>query len=1027
MSRSLRLTIFFSSMMASFVLQAQYKNLYFRHYNSSSGLTMSEALCVFEDSRHFLWVGSSYGLTRYDGREFRNFISGPDAPERIFDNAISAIQEDGRGFIWLAINRGGLVRMDPFKLEKEKIDCPKSLGDWADLKPQTLVIDEKDRIWVGTAMGLYVYDQVSRVITPLSVFSSLGKNISITKLYRDGQNRIWVGTRKNGLFVRESGKDIFIQVASGKSTGSVNGISFKTGTKGLVATDQGLFSLDKLDFNHPWTINKAGFISMMEPLMDVLQDDKNNIWMATPENGLRIYFPETGFLDVLKESTNTARGLLSNRVYSLYEDSREGIWVSSENGLQGFNGRSQLFNVYPGLNSMSNELRGATIYGIQESGNDLLLATSGGVLVYDRATNQYVPVHFKDDGPPKVIRFRTFTPTSKDQWMVSSDKGMYDLIRDASGYLLRPISWPKYADTLKGMSFRNAILEKGGNIWFGTTDNGLIYLDFQKGKIDIYRHDNVDPGSICDDIIYVLNEDREGNLMIGTENGFSLMNKATHKVRNFIFDTTKGKGLNNRMVADAYDNGEQYLLATQGGGLNKIDKKTGRYSYVTTRDGLCSDAIYTIIPQGDSMFWLGTINGLARLDIRNSRILNFDVNDGMTSNEFNMSSKFVNPRGEVFMATNNGVISFFPQELGKAGLNPDIQLIRVGRNGEYLTDSLASVVNKTRSINYNHGEDIDLEFSPMVFFGNNNYRLKYSLVGTGMRENWREGEKGYLIPLFQIPAGEYKLFVQIFDNTGMRSSPVWSIRINVVPPFWKTTSFLLLVFFLSGLALIILVVSYFRRRLRTQEIKYSQQQLIERERTRISADLHDDIGGGLTAIRLMSEMIKEKDNNSPQQDILLKISDTSNELVQKMNEIVWALNSSQDDLPSLIAYIRRFAVSYLDDMGIRTSVTIPDTIPDMKVSGLNRRNIFLIVKEALNNLVKHSEAGNAEITISLDSELRIIIRDDGIGFQTSVGKPLGNGLRNMSSRAEKFDGHVEISGEKGTTVTFGIPLVKLNP
>jgi ligand-binding sensor domain-containing protein/signal transduction histidine kinase len=1025
MVRSFRLTFCILALLASLCGHSQYYNLYFRNFNSSSGLSLSEVVCMFEDSRGFLWVGTSYGITRYDGRSFRTFIQGPDDPVNHEDNTIEAITEDSHGNMWFAVYNGGLLRMDPVSLRMEMIACPSSGHLWRDLKPYTLEVDEKDRIWVGTEHGLFIYDPETGRYTEPAAPSSFGKGTNVLKLSRDAHNRVWVGTKENGLYYREPGSLSLSQVSRGEVTSGINGISFSKGGKGWLATRNGLFSLDRDSASRSWEVHRAPFFPQNEPLIDVLVDDRNNLWMATPEKGLLIYFPITGYLDVLNENYTSARGLLSNRLFSLFRDNRGGVWVAGENGLQGFNGNAQIFNIYPGLTSMSNELRGASIYGIYETDNDLLLATSGGVLIYNRLTNRYVPLKVPKEIRSYAIRYRTFTRTGKNKWLLSSDKGIYELVRQKENYELRQAALPRYADTLHKESIRKCILEPDGSMWIATTGDGLFHLDMVGRKMDYYRHDPSDAASLCDDNIYVMDMDRQGNLMIGTDNGLTVMDRNTRAMHSYRFDAEKGKGLNNRMVYDVFDDGANYWIATMGGGLNKVGKASGHFSYLTTRDGLSSNAIYTLIPQDDSVLWLGTVNGLSRFSLRNSGFRSFDVNDGMTANEFNMSSKFMNEEGEIFMATISSVISFKPGELGSVGLNPGIHLSRIRKNGRYVSDSLAAMVNTDRIIEYNYGDDIYLEYSPMAFFGNNNYSLKYKVEGEGQDGEWKEGEAGYMIPLVKHEPGNYRLSVQIFENPGMRPSPVWEMRMTVVPPFQKTVAFRLIAAGLFLLAAFLAIRSYILRRLKRQRMDFEQQQLIEKERSRISSELHDDIGGGLTAIRLMSEMVKDSEADEERRGIFLKISNASNELVQKMNEIVWALNVNQDDLPSLIAYTRRFSVSYLDDMGIRAYVTVPEDIPDMRVTGVNRRHIFLLVKEALNNLVKHSGATEAEIQFIIDGTLRILIRDNGRGFFPASGKRQGNGLANMEKRAAMMGGRFAISGDAGTTVSFTIPLDRL--
>jgi signal transduction histidine kinase len=197
----------------------------------------------------------------------------------------------------------------------------------------------------------------------------------------------------------------------------------------------------------------------------------------------------------------------------------------------------------------------------------------------------------------------------------------------------------------------------------------------------------------------------------------------------------------------------------------------------------------------------------------------------------------------------------------------------------------------------------------------------------------------------------------------------------------------------------------------------------DKERNRISQEIHDDIGSGLTSIRLMSEVAKAKNEKreSPDQE-LDKISTTSNELMDKMNEIIWTMNSRNDTLPNLIAYLRHQVVEFFEPFHINLRLVIPENIPDAEISGEIRRNILLTVKEALHNIVKHSHATRVELTFSVDKDFIICISDNGVGFDPLQIKAHNNGIRNMEERVRSIGGIFHLNRHHGTTVTLNIPL-----
>ncbi len=197
----------------------------------------------------------------------------------------------------------------------------------------------------------------------------------------------------------------------------------------------------------------------------------------------------------------------------------------------------------------------------------------------------------------------------------------------------------------------------------------------------------------------------------------------------------------------------------------------------------------------------------------------------------------------------------------------------------------------------------------------------------------------------------------------------------------------------------------------------------DKERNRISQEIHDDIGSGLTSIRLMSEVAKAKNEKRESPDLELdKISTTSSELMDKMNEIIWTMNTRNDTLPNLIAYLRHQVVEFFEPFHINLRLIIPENIPDAEISGEIRRNILLTVKESLHNIVKHSQATRVELTFSINKDFAICISDNGVGFDPLQIKAHNNGIRNMEERVRSIGGVFHINKHNGTTVTLNIPL-----
>jgi len=262
----------------------------------------------------------------------------------------------------------------------------------------------------------------------------------------------------------------------------------------------------------------------------------------------------------------------------------------------------------------------------------------------------------------------------------------------------------------------------------------------------------------------------------------------------------------------------------------------------------------------------------------------------------------------------------------------------------------------------------------------------------------------------------------VADRKSVWNRPLFYYELGVV---------LELVFFLSGVAyknrrdIIEQVKERERFKLENERKEFEKQMAVmaaqQDERNRISADMHDELGSGVTAIRLMSEIVKSKMKQTSLPEIE-KISNSANDLLGKMNTIIWTMKSSNDTLESLVAYIRAHAIEFFDTTPINCSVHVSD-IPDIEMSGEKRRNIFLGVKEALNNIMKHSMASEVQIDIMVEDDILIIkIADNGMGIDTEKLRRFGNGLNNMKRRMQSIQGDFKIETEKGTIVHFELPV-----
>lgn len=296
------------------------------------------------------------------------------------------------------------------------------------------------------------------------------------------------------------------------------------------------------------------------------------------------------------------------------------------------------------------------------------------------------------------------------------------------------------------------------------------------------------------------------------------------------------------------------------------------------------------------------------------------------------------------------------------------------------------------------------------------------LEGSG-NENWSEPSTHSSINFVNLSPGEYTLKAKAIFLHGLYPVVESSLSFTILPPFWQTWWFKSIVA-LAIIGLVFLGVRfYIKRKLELQRVMLEKKQAIEKERTRIATDMHDDLGAGLSQIKFLSEAIGMKRQKLlPIEEEVTSIRSFSDEMIDKMGEIVWALNEKNDTLSDLLSYTRSYAVEYLAQNGIQCHVEEPDNISQDYVSSEFRRNIYLTVKESLHNIVKHAEATEVSIKIEISNWLAIQIKDNGIGINNSPGNSWGNGLINMNNRIKELKGIFEVEKVDGTLVKIAVPL-----
>ncbi len=482
------------------------------------------------------------------------------------------------------------------------------------------------------------------------------------------------------------------------------------------------------------------------------------------------------------------------------------------------------------------------------------------------------------------------------------------------------------------------------------------------------------------------------------------------------------------------DNSGVLWAGTAAHGLAQYEN--GKWQSYSTSDGLVSDSISYIIGDDAGNLWIGSNRGLMRISEKSLADANetnsffcrvYGRADGLPTRECSSGSQPATIRardGQLWFPTIEGVVSIDPSRLKPNPSPPQviIESVLVDKR-EQNTNRLDSAWSPSIIIPPG-GEQLDIGYTALNFSAPQAVRFKYRLEG---HENaWQDAANSRVARYTDLSPGLYRFHVIACNEDGVWNNTGAVMDVDVLPQFWQTGTFRTVVI-VFVLAIIVGIVRYLStQKLQRQVQALKQREALERERARIARDLHDQLGANLTQVALLGEMA-EADKHLPDEveSHTRQISQTARETTHSLDEIVWAINPSNDTLEGLANYATKYASEYLSLAKLPCRVDVPAQLPAVGIPPEVRHNVFLAFKEAIHNVVKHAQASEIWIRLRVEPNQFILQVEDngrGVGKQEASTR---NGLRNMKRRLTDIGGDFSISPRAGggTLVQLTVPLV----
>lgn len=937
----------------------------------------------------YLWVGTFRGLARFDGVRFENFTVG-NVPEMASDY-IHALSADASGVLWVSAFEKDSLRLEDGGF---RVLTPRSRSITGSLKRFATGKDGRTFGIVGDRLvlieGSDVLSAADRSWLPARPMGTVAT---------DREGVVWAAG--SDQLYRVKG-DSLEPVPLGGIPQGAQLLAFAVDGAIWAANREGLFLARHGTFLHQEGMVPGGGSALVAA-------GNGDIWVATREGLFRVRDGQARRI-VIND------GGIEPELHCLAEDRQGNMWAGSEQTglyrvspkrITGFRTR-ETEPAMGGINTLVEDAEGRAVMG---SGRGLFRFQNG---------------RFESLDPPQAgRRYQTAALARQPDgvwWIGSYGQGIF---RGEPG------RWARYTNSFVGDGFwtDTFYLDRDGSVWI--SGSKLVIRD-QAGQVT--RHRPEEPAMRS---VHAIRRDRRGALWFGTH-GDGLLRESSEGIRRW----RQADGLGSDTVHGFLeDSAGRFWIGTGGSGL--VLAQGDRLQRWTTASGLRGNVILQMHEDDAGYLWMGTEEGISRLrpqdlldqaagKVARVHPLRLGRADGAPFDQcdFTTSPAGLQQRdGRLWFCMPAGLAVVDPKQIHPEPTLPGVIIEAVRANGSATSVPLGAPAGSgaARSVELGPGLDqLEIQYTGFEFVAPADIRFRYRLEG--LDRQWVDAGPRRTAYYTHIPPGRY-----VFRVLAANRDHVWNeqgarLELTVAPHFWETGAFRGVVglLALAGVGLVIRHLSQRRLKRRLEQLEH--QRALERERTRIARDMHDDVGARLTEIALLTDLAKRdaaNTNDSDAQTQIDRIGSLTREVAKSVREVVWATNPQNDRLDQLTEYVCQHAGQFLQSTPMRLRLDVAAEIPEMPIGTELRHHLFLAFKEALNNAARHSGATEIQVRIACAAEaFSLEVVDNGHGFDASQLSGTGNGLKNMAQRLAETGGTCEVKGRpgQGTRVRFTIPL-----
>jgi ligand-binding sensor domain-containing protein/signal transduction histidine kinase len=1022
-------------------------------WRSEDGLPQNSVNCLAQTPDGYLWIGTrSGGLARFDGNRF--VVFNPETTPELEDVEFETLSLDSKGTLWITAGNESVASMTAgrFRLVRERTVQPR----W---HPLNLVAEDSDGVFLSSfhpavfriprlgrvneaqavelnpppplplpgsiTQGLdgalwYVTDRHD--VARLQFSAPSNKTVAIFELdssaqalVKDSAGELWVATdQKLGVITRDGFTE----------RQPTNGPPPRGARKMVSSPSGGLWVWDgqvlRKMIGDRWTVSATGFQpSPSAKSLRFFADSRGGLWII--DYGAGLWNVRTDGAAALLTPQD---GLPSHFVTCWLEDSEANIWIGTkEAGLARI--RTRQFKRFTAADGIPGDVAQSVCEDAQHT---IWVGTANGGLARQDG-DRFTPVRLTPNPDPLIESVTVFPDASNGIWIGTLQGSVFRCTNGEVRCVNNEVTWDFPMERLRDHVANVIMQDTRGRVWF-CNGSGAYYYD--KGKLTVFGNDR---GFVENIGVRAVAEGPPGTLWFGAEPGdlWEVVNDAP------VRHHPPAQWPKARVSALLPDADGSIWVGTLGGGLLRYDR--GAFTRVTMEQGLPDNSITQLLEDEQGHLWGGTYAGIFRAskeaikrlaagETNDSAFSVFGHFDGLPAQAYSgwfQPSCWRSHDGRLWFTTVKGLVAVNPRDITINRQAPPVVIeemlvdnapvaFKFGPN----TPDPARGNAPTRISAGRHY--VEFRFTGINFTAPDKVRLKWQLEG--VESHWREGVNQRSAGYGPLPPGPYRFRVLAANSDGIWNEQGAATSFIVLPYFWETWWFraLLIASVCSGL---ILSVTFRLRRAHRAELeRFERRHEMERERSRIAQDLHDDLGTSLTQISLLSSLLEREGLPSSElRSLTQQIRGTSRAMVAALNEIVWAVNPKNDSLNELVGYLGNLAEAFFRSGRIRCRLDIPSEVPECSLASEIRHGVLLAFKEAINNVAKHSRATEVRVKVVCEQDkLRVAVEDNGVGFDPVVKQP-GNGLAHMRQRLEKMGGNCSLSTSAcGTSVLFQLKL-----